>query len=116
MKILQTKTKPNTKHINNTKHKRSLEISLGGHTHTHPDDTCGGKAHVERKWGTWFINASSLSRYHGRANVPKSRLLTFREGSPDVQVRCYMHTDEFLPQGWYQRAERRLTLGRDFAR
>jgi len=27
-----------------------------------------------------------------------------------------MHTDEFLPQGWYERAERRLRVGRAFER
>jgi hypothetical protein len=92
----------------------AVDIWLGGHTHTHPDDACGGKTHVELKWGTWFINASCLSRYHGSCNVPKSRLLTFTEGSPEVRVRCYMHTDEFLPQGWYEEAERLLTLKRAF--
>lgn len=89
---------------------------LGGHTHTHPDDRCGGKSHVERKWGTYFINAACLSRYHGSTNVPKSRVLTFREGSPDVQVRCYMHTNEFFPQGWYDKAECCLKLDRAFSR
>lgn len=95
-------------------HPGAVAIWLGGHTHAHPDDTCGGKSHVEQKWGTYFINAACLSRYHGSTNVPKSRLLTFREGSADVQVQCYMHTDEFLPQGWYAKAERRLKLNQVF--
>ena len=96
----------------------SVDLWLGGHTHTHPDDTCGGKSHVETKWGgAHFINAASLTRYHaGRTAVPKSRLLTFTEGSPEVRVRCYMHTAEFLPQGWYDNAERALTLSRPFTR
>ena len=91
-------------------------IWLGGHTHTHPDDTYGGKSHVEQKWGAHFINASCLTRYHAAHSVPKSRLFTFREGSPDVQVRCYIHTDEFLPQGWYEKAERTLKLDRAFTK
>ncbi len=94
----------------------AVDIWLGGHTHTHPDDAYGGKSHVEEKWGTHFINAACLSRYHGSTNVPKSRLLIFRDGCPEVRVRCYMHTDEFLPQGWYAKAERRLRLGRAFRR
>lgn len=94
----------------------AVALWLGGHTHTHPDDTFGGKSHIETKWGTHFINAACLSRHHGTTNVPKSRLLTFREGSPEVRVRCYMHTDEFLPQGWYEAAERRLPLNRPFLR
>lgn len=95
-------------------HPGATALWLGGHTHTHPDDTCGGKSHVEKKRGTYFINAASLTRYHGSLSVPKSRVLTFREGSPEVRVRCYMHTNEFLPQGWYDRAERCIKLDRVF--
>lgn len=97
-------------------HPGAVDLWLGGHTHTHPDDTYGGKSHVETKWGTHFVNAACLSRWHGKTNVPKSRLLTFREGSPEVRVRCYMHTSEFLPQGWYAPAERTLRLARPFRR
>ncbi|MFW6457767.1 MAG: metallophosphoesterase [Planctomycetota bacterium] len=96
-------------------HPGSVDIWLGGHTHTHPDDTCGGKSHVETRWGTHFINCACLSRYHGRTNVPKSRHLTFKEGSDEVRVRCYMHTDEFLPEGWYDEAERTLSLQQPFS-
>lgn len=97
------------------KHPGVVDIWLGGHTHAHPDDNHGGKTHIERKWGSWFINAACLSRYHGSTNVPMSRLLTFREKSREVVAQCYMHTDEFLPQGWYKKAERRLKLSRDFS-
>jgi hypothetical protein len=38
------------------------------------------------------------------------------EGSDTVRVQCYMHSDEFLPQGWYDRAERTLKLTRPFRR
>jgi len=97
-------------------HPASVDLWLGGHTHTHPDDTYGGKSHVERKWGTGFINAAALTRFHNEAHsVPMSRLLTFREGSAKVVVRCYLHTDEFLPQGWYKGAERTLALGKPFS-
>ena len=97
-----------------TDHPGSVDIWLGGHTHTHPDDLCGEKSHIETKWGTHFVNAACLSRFHGHLNVPKSRLLTFTEGSPKVRVQCYMHTSEFLPQGWYDKGERVLTLSRPF--
>ena len=99
-----------------TAHPGSVDLWLGGHTHTHPDDTYGGKSHIETKWGgTHFVNVSSLSRYHGVANVPKSRLFAFAEGSNRVQVQCYMHSGEFLPQGWYAAAERTLTLTKAFS-
>ncbi|MFC1461626.1 metallophosphoesterase [Verrucomicrobiota bacterium] len=95
-------------------HPGSVDIWLGGHTHTHPDDTCGGKSHIETRWKTHFINAACISRFHGGKNVPKTRVLTFREGSREVQVRCYMHTSEFMPQGWYAKAERVLKISRPF--
>jgi len=96
-------------------HQKSVDIWLGGHTHTHPDDMCGGKSHVETRWGTHFINVACLTRHHASGtSVPKSRVLTFREGSRKVRVQCYMHTNEFLPQGWYAQAERILKLSRPF--
>lgn len=97
-------------------HPGAVDLWLGGHTHTHPDDTCGGKSHIETRWGgTHFVNVSSLSRYHGVANVPKSRLFTFTEGSDEVVVQCYMHSDEFMSEGWYEEAERKLRLTRPFS-
>ena len=97
-------------------HPGAVDLWLGGHTHTHPDDRFGGKSHIETRWGgTHFINVACLSRYHGSANVPKSRLFTFDEGSDEVRVQCYMHTGEFLPQGWYGSAERVLKLARPFS-
>ncbi|MCF7854828.1 MAG: metallophosphoesterase [Candidatus Pacebacteria bacterium] len=95
-------------------HPGAVDVWLGGHTHAHPDDTYGGKTHIETKWGTHFINAACLSRYHGSTNVPKSRLFTFAPGSRELRVQCYMHTSEFLPQGWYAKEERILPLTRPF--
>lgn len=95
-------------------HPGSVDMWIGGHTHTHPDDTCGGKSHIETKWGTHFVNAACISRHHGDLNVPKSRLLTFSEGSRDVRIRCYMHTSEFMSQGWYEGAERTVKLTKEF--
>jgi hypothetical protein len=92
----------------------AVAMWIGGHTHTHPDDTYGGKSRTETRWGTHFLNVASLSRYHGHTCVPQSRLLTFTEGSDRVRVQCYMHTGDFLPQGWYAKAERVLTLPRPF--
>ncbi len=98
-------------------HPGAVALWLGGHTHAHPDARDGGKTHVETRWGTHFINVGALTRYHinpQHPNPPKSRLLTFIHGSDEVRVRCYMHTDEFLPVGWYPQAERILTLPKIF--
>jgi hypothetical protein len=90
---------------------------FGGHTHTNPDDRAGGKSHIETKWGTNFLNVCALTRYHVRKHSkPMSRHLCFTEGSDQVRVRCYMHTNEYAPVGWYDKAERIIKLPRPFSR
>jgi hypothetical protein len=104
-----------------------LALWFGGHTHTYPDDTHGGKGLVEQRWGTTFCNASALTRHHGsfdsnflqkgqhkRTASPMSRLLTFTEGSDEALLRCYLHTSDYAPQGWYAPQERRIRLPRAF--
>ncbi len=79
------------------------DLWLGGHTHTAPDDTFGGKSHIEKRWGTVFINAAGLTKYQTApgTGMPRSWLLTFTEGSDKVTVECYLHGNEYAPQGWY---------------
>jgi hypothetical protein len=93
-----------------------VSLWLGGHTHTRPDDTHGGKSHIEQRWGTTFINASGLTRYHGppENQVPRSWLLTFTEGSDEVTARCYLNDNEFAPQGWYDEVRRVIRLAQPF--
>lgn len=91
-------------------------IWLGGHTHTDPDDRCGGRELIETRWGVHFANCAALTKYHvANRTVPMSRLFTFTEGSNEVRVRCFLHTDDFAPKGWYEPAERRLSIPRPFA-
>lgn len=98
-------------------HPGAIDIWLGGHTHTHPDDRKGGRSHIEQQWGVTFINAAALTRFHGRAHsMPMSRLLSFREAADEVRVKCYLHTSEYAPQGWYRPAERTVRLHRPFHR
>jgi len=89
----------------------AIDLWLGGHTHTHPDDTYGEKSHVEQKWGVTFINVAAMTKYHvmGKA-VPLTRLFTFEEGADAVTVRCYLHTDDYAPQGWYAKVQRGVPL------
>ena len=70
---------------------------------------------MEEKWGATFVNVAALSKHHGRKNVPMSRVLTFVEGSDRVDIRCYLHSDHFAPQGWYEPARRTARLGRPFS-
>jgi len=89
----------------------AIDIWIGGHTHANPDDTTGGRSHIERKWGTTFINVAALTKYHvKRHTVPMSRLLTFEQDSHDVSVACYLHTDDFAPEGWYEPAARTIPI------
>lgn len=97
-------------------HPDAIDVWLGAHTHTNPDDRFGGKGLVERKWNITFANVSALTRYHGGRNqaarpcIPMSRLLTFTEGSAELLIRCYLHTSDHATQGWYEPAERRMPL------
>ena len=53
-----------------------------------------------------------------------SRVLAFENGSDEVRVRCYLHSESIpgvfsrfhAPPGWYPRAERTLKLARPFER
>jgi hypothetical protein len=96
-------------------HPGAVQLWFRGHTHTNPDDTYGGKSHIEQKWGTYFLNVGALTQYHvQRTTVPMSRLLTFVDGSPHVRVQCYLHTSQYAPQGWDPKAEKTLQLSRPF--
>ncbi|MGV0554332.1 hypothetical protein ABVK30_29165, partial [Mycobacterium kansasii] len=98
-----------------TEHPGRVHLWIAGHTHTHPDDSYGGKTHIEQRWGTWFLNVASLSRHHMPiTTLPISRLLTFTPGRAEVRVQCYLHTSQYAPQGWYPKAERSLTLNKAF--
>lgn len=93
----------------------AIDFWIGGHTHTHPDDRKGGRSHIEKKWGTNFVNCSALSQYHAhKTTLALSRLLTFTEGSDEVLIQCYLHTSTFAPQGWYAPAGRRVKMGKKF--
>ncbi|MEO2009215.1 MAG: metallophosphoesterase [Pirellulaceae bacterium] len=93
----------------------AIDLWLGGHTHTGPDDQKGGRSHIERKWDVNFVNVSALTRCHGhRHSTPMSRLFTFTEGSEKVRVQCYLHTSQYKPQGWYNKVERTIEMGKPF--
>ena len=54
-------------------HPGSIDLWLGGHTHTHPDDTHGGKSHVETKWGGSILSTQRASvATTGRRTYPKA--------------------------------------------
>ena len=95
-----------------------VDLWLGAHTHTGPDDTFGGKSHIEKRWGTTFINVAGLTRYHTAPenSIPRSWLLTFSEGSDQVTARCYLHGNEFASQGWYARSDQTIKLSKPFKR
>jgi Calcineurin-like phosphoesterase len=94
-----------------------VDLWLGAHTHTSPDDTFGNKSHIERRWGTTFVNAAGLTRYHGRFpdhQIPRSWLLTFTEGSDEVRARLYLHGDEVAPRGWFDKHDSVIKLSKPF--
>jgi len=97
-------------------HPGAIDLWLGAHTHTHPDDRTGGRGLIEEKWGVTFANIAGLTRYHGHLSMPMSRVLTFTEGSDELRIRCYLHTAQYAPQGWYAPAERVVKLSKPFGK
>ena len=94
----------------------AVDIWLGGHTHTHPDDLKGGRSHVEKRWGVNFVNCAQLSKFHSFVTCPPmSRHFTFTVGSPLVRVQCYLHDDTHAAEGWYPGGERVLEIGKPFS-
>ena len=61
------------------------------------------------------IYTVAISKFHGQKNVPMSRVLTFTEGCDRVDVKCYLHSDHFAPQGWYEPAQRTVPLKMPFS-
>ncbi|MGB2820683.1 MAG: metallophosphoesterase [Phycisphaerae bacterium] len=92
-------------------HPNAIDLWIGGHTHTCPDDSLNGRTHIERKWDVNFINCCALTRYHG-GRCPMSRLLTFTEGSDAVRVELCLHTNQFAARGFCGKFERTLKLSR----
>jgi len=93
----------------------AIDLWLGAHTHLRPERETGGRRFLEHKWGVYFINAAALSRYHNPLVVPpSSRLLTFTDGSDQVRVQFYLHSNDYYYQGWYEPAETTLTLSKPF--
>lgn len=110
-------SKPDAQAFENylAEHPGAIDFWFGGHTHTFPDDTYGGKSHIETKWGVHFINVGQLTQYHGlESATPMSRVLTF--SGDEVRVRCYLHTNEYATMGWYPKSERILRLAKAFRR
>lgn len=93
-----------------------VDLWLGGHTHTAPSDTYGGKSHIERRWNTTFVNVAELTKYMGALEncIPRSWLLTFTDGSDDVAAQCYLHTSDYAPQGWFTKFDRVIKLSKAF--
>lgn len=96
-------------------HPGAVDVWLGAHTHTHPDDTYGGRSHVETKWGVHFVNVAALTLHHNTPEnhaTPMSRLLSFDGDALDV--RCWLHTDHHAPRGWYEPVRRSLRLAKAY--
>ena len=74
-----------------------------------------GRSQIEEKWRVNFVNVAALSVHHGGDHSePLSRLFTFNDGSREVRVRCYLHTDRFAKRGWYDREDSTLLLHNPF--
>ncbi len=97
-------------------HPGCVDLWLGGHTHTNPDDRHGGKSHIEQRYGgTTFVNVSALTRWFVKDHaMPHSRLITFEDGSDVVSIDCYMHTDEYRSRGFYRDKSTEIPLSKPY--
>jgi len=94
----------------------AIDLWLGGHTHAFPGEQFGNKRHVERKWGVTFANVAPMTKYHGSIEyAPLTRVLSFEPGESLAKLRCYLHTDDFAPKGWYDPERRNVPLSHDFS-
>jgi hypothetical protein len=98
----------------------AIDLWLGGHTHALPSESYGGKTHMERKWDVTFVNVAPMTRHHGASMdylefAPLTRHFTFVPDESIVKMRCYLHTDDLGPLGWYEPAERRVPLRHSFS-
>ncbi len=94
----------------------AIDLWVAGHTHVRgPDDIWGGKTISETRWGVGFLQVAALTRHHGGSH-PLSRLLTFTDGSGDVQADVYLHDDSFKENvvGWFQPASKAFPLRHKF--
>lgn len=95
----------------------AIDLWIGGHTHSFPDDVKNGRSHIERKWDVTFLNCAAMTSFHNSMKhgpVPMSRPLTFTDSSDELDIRCYMHTDEYQPIGFYEKARRKVKLRKKF--
>ena len=93
-----------------------LDIWIGGHTHTNPDDIKGGKSHIERKYGnTLFVNVAALTRWHVKHHaIPMSRIFTFKDKSEFATIECFLHTDDYRAKGFYDKKKKDFQLTKNF--
>jgi len=97
------------------KNNSAIDVWLGAHTHLSLARSTDGRSYLERKWGATFINVAALSKHHNPLVVPpSSRLLTFTEGSDQLRVQYYLHTNDYYYPGWYVNAEATIQLRKPF--
>jgi len=93
----------------------AIDLWIGAHSHSDPRvPDAAGRTHLETRWGTHFIQAAGLTRYHVDTSYPRSVLLTFTEGSTTVLVRPYWHSTRAGAVGWDTERQRTLTLATPF--
>jgi hypothetical protein len=94
---------------------QAIDLWLGAHTHLSLARSSDGRSAVEQKWGVTFVNAAALSMYHNPLIVaPSSRLLTFTEGSDELRIQYYLHTNDYFYPGWYADEEVTVKLSKPF--
>ena len=94
----------------------AIDLWIGGHTHVKgPDDHFGAKTITETRWGVGFLQVAALTKHHAGSHS-LSRLLTFTDGSNQIESNVYLHESNYQnnPVGWYAPAAKTLSLRHPF--
>ncbi len=70
--------------------KPAIDVWVGAHSHSHPQDVKDGRSLIEQKWGVTFMQVAALTHYHS-GRTPMSWMLSFSEGSDTYDIGNYIH-------------------------
>ncbi|MBD3247292.1 hypothetical protein GF378_01595 [Candidatus Pacearchaeota archaeon] len=96
----------------------AIDFWIHGHTHSgiYPGIDFNGNSLVETKMNVTFINTVGLTKSHGGAATPMSRLLYFNEENNTVTLKTYLHSGDWAggDEGFYEPSEHIFNLNKNF--
>lgn len=116
--ILVKSARVTSKGVNRIIFVPSIEIGLSEKIDRIPKSSgASEKSHIETRYGgTTFVNVVALTRWSVRDHATHhSRLFMFEDGSDRASIGCFMHTDEYKPQVFYEEKKVVVRLTKPFS-